>query len=88
MLGRLLLIAFAVALTGAGAVVLPLWRELPSARPVKAELTALSGQHGAEWVTYVAAMHGGRAYILRVWTGRETGITGLDELLAGFRFPG
>ena len=44
--------------------------------------------HGAEWVTYVAAMHGGRAYILRVWTGRETGITGLDELLAGFRFLG
>lgn len=42
--------------------------------------------HGAEWVTYVAAMHGGRAYILRVWTGRETGIVGMDELLAGFRF--
>ena len=42
--------------------------------------------HGAQWITYVAAMHGGRPYIMRVWTGMESGIQGLEELLAGFRF--
>jgi hypothetical protein len=42
--------------------------------------------HGAQWVTYVATMHGGRAYILRIWTGMQSGIVSLDELLAGFRF--
>ena len=50
MLGRLLLIVFLCALIGAAALVLPLWRELPPARPVKAELAALSAQRGAEWV--------------------------------------
>jgi membrane peptidoglycan carboxypeptidase len=50
MLGRLLLILVGCALIGASAVVLPLWVELPSARPVKAELAALSAKRGAEWV--------------------------------------
>ena len=38
------------------------------------------------FVTYVLVMHDQRPYAIRVWTDRPTGIAGLDELIAGFRF--
>lgn len=46
------------------------------------EPPAKGGQH----LAYVVAIHDGRPYILRFWTGDDRGLRDVDEAIAGFRF--
>jgi hypothetical protein len=42
---------------------------------------------GGQWIIYVVAMHDGRPYILRFWSGQDfVAPRGVDEAIAGFRF--